>query len=349
MYSAKSLTAALWQTPQDRPRPQGRTVAEAWICRQVLNRLAPAGERARLSVLIFHHVLRRHDPLQPGEPTADQFEEQMRWVSSWFNVLPLAEAVSRLKEGRLPQRPLAITFDDGYADNHDVALPILRKLGLPATFFIATGYLDGGRMFNDTVIEAVRQAPDAALDLEDLDLGVHSLATLDESRAAIGRILGRVKYLPIEQREAVAGAIAERARARMPNNLMMSSKQVAALHAAGMQIGAHTVTHPILAEIELDSARGEIARGRARLEQIVGAPVRLFAYPNGRPLRDYRREHAALVRELGFDAAVSGSWGTARADADLFQIPRFTPWDRARWRFGLRLAKNLLGNPSVCA
>jgi peptidoglycan/xylan/chitin deacetylase (PgdA/CDA1 family) len=324
-------------------------VADAWIARQVLKKLSPAGPAARLSVLAFHHVLREHDPLQPSEPSARDFEQRLRWVSSWFNVLPLCDAVSRLKAGRLPERALAITFDDGYADNHDVALPILRKLGLHATFFVATAYLDGGRMFNDSVIESIRQARDAALDLEDLGLGVHALATLEERRAAIGRILPQVKYLALGQREAVAGAIAERAGAQLPNNLMMSSEQVAAMHAAGMHIGGHTVNHPILAGIPLQSAREEIDGGRARLEKIIAAPVRLFAYPNGRPLKDYRREHAALVQELGFDAAVSSAWGSTRAGADLFQIPRFTPWDRSRWRFGLRLVKNVLGNHVVRA
>jgi peptidoglycan/xylan/chitin deacetylase (PgdA/CDA1 family) len=109
-----------------------------------------------------------------------------------------------------------------------------------------------------------------------------------------------------------------------------------------MEIGAHTHSHPILAEVPLDLARNEIARGRERLEEITRAPVRVFAYPNGRPLRDYRSEHATLVRELGFEGAVTSAWGAARAGDDLFQIPRFTPWDRPNWRFGLRLAKTRL-------
>jgi hypothetical protein len=90
-----------------------------------------------------------------------------------------------------------------------------------------------------------------------------------------------------------------------------------------------------------------MAASRARLEQITGAPVRLFAYPNGRPRRDYRLEHAVLARELGFEAAVSSAWGAARAGDDLFQIPRFTPWDRPNWRFGLRLANSRRLNPAV--
>jgi len=304
---------------------------------------------ARLSVLVYHRVMREHDPLRPGEPTVAQFEARMRWIAANFVVLPLASAVRALAQDRLPKAALCITFDDGYADNHDLALPVLRRLGLPATFFIATGYLEGGRMFNDSIIEAVRQASGPVLDLQPLQFGRHSVATPQERTQAIGRILERLKYLEPRRREEVTQQIVERAGAVLPGKLMMTPQQVAALHGAGMQIGAHTVTHPILAEIGLDAAREEIIRGRTRLEEITGAPVRLFAYPNGRPLRDYRREHAALVRELGFDAAVSSAWGAARAGDDLYQIPRFTPWDRPNWRFGLRLAKNLLGNRFACA
>ncbi len=110
--------------------------------------LAPDGPRSRLTILIFHRVLDRQDFLQPGEPTADEFDSQIRWLTSWFKVLPLSEAVEALRAGDLPERRLAITFDDGYPDNHDVAVPILRRHGAVATFFVATGYLDGGIMFN---------------------------------------------------------------------------------------------------------------------------------------------------------------------------------------------------------
>jgi peptidoglycan/xylan/chitin deacetylase (PgdA/CDA1 family) len=302
-----------------------------------------------LSVLAYHRVLMARDPMRPGVPTLAEFEARMRWISANFDVLPLPEAVRGLREDRLPRRALCITFDDGYADNHELALPVLRRLGLPATFFIATGYLDGGCMFNDVVIEALRSAPGPMLELEDLGFGRHPVSLDEERRQAIDRILGRLKYLEPAQRGAVAQQIAERAGAGVPSGLMMSSQQVRELHAAGMQIGAHTVTHPILAQIPLDRAREEIAAGRAGLEKIIGAPVRLFAYPNGKPMRDYRREHAALTRELGFDAAVSTARGAASAGDDLYQIPRFTPWDRPNWRFGLRLAITRTGSPHAVA
>src|SRR4029453_16058094 len=98
---------------------------------------------------------------------------------------PLPDAILGLREGRLPPRALTITFDDGYADNCTVALPILQRHELRAAFFIATDYLDGGRMWNDTVIEAVRGCSRSALNLDDLDLGVHPLGTPEEKSRAI--------------------------------------------------------------------------------------------------------------------------------------------------------------------
>ena len=308
-------------------------------------RLLPAARwlqgASRLSVLIFHRVLSEFDPLRPAEPTERAFEARMRWVAANFDVLPLADAIKALKQDQLPKRALCITFDDGYADNHDVALPILRKLQVPATFFVATGYLDGGCMFNDVVIEAVRSVQAPIFDLGALNLGQYPVATFEERRRAIAGIIGRLKYLEPRQRQDLALQASDCAGATAPADLMMTSEQVAALHAAGMEIGAHTVSHPILAELGLEAARAEIAYGRLHLEELTGAPVRVFAYPNGQPGRDYRHEHAALVHDLGFDGAVSTAWGAAHAGADVFQIPRFTPWDRSDLRFELRMIGNL--------
>ncbi|MGM9479722.1 polysaccharide deacetylase family protein [Roseateles sp. NT4] len=310
--------------------------------------LSPAGARARLNVLIFHRVLPEPDPLFPDEVDAARFDTLLGWVKSWFNVLPLDEAARRLADGSLPARAAVLTFDDGYADNHDVALPLLQKHGLACSFFIATGFLDGGRMWNDTLIEAVRRSSLPLLDLRGLqdgrgnDLGQHALGDVASRRAALGNLIERVKYLPPEPRVACVDAIAQRAEVQPPNDLMMSSAKVRALHAAGMQIGAHTVSHPILAKLGRQEAADEIGRSREVLQDLLGARVGLFAYPNGKPGNDYLPDvHPGLVRELGFDAAVSTRWAASRRGEDLFQIPRFTPWDRGRAKFGLRLLRNL--------
>ena len=92
--------------------------------------------------------------LLPGEPDAQRFEQIAAFLARCFRVMPLPDAIDALQRGCLPAAAACITFDDGYADNLEVAAPILRKHGLSATFFIATGFTGGGRMFNDTVIEA---------------------------------------------------------------------------------------------------------------------------------------------------------------------------------------------------
>lgn len=310
--------------------------------------LSPAGAGARLNVLIFHRVLPQPDPLFPDEVDAARFDELLGWIKGWFHVLPLDEAIRRLQDGSLPARAAALSFDDGYADNHDVALPLLRKHGLPCSFFVATGFLDGGRMWNDTLIEAVRRTSVPMLDLRGLldgrgeDLGRHDIGGTDSRRAVLHGLIGRVKYLPPQPRLACVEAIASRAEVTLPDDLMMSSAQVVALRRAGMQVGAHTVSHPILATLDEQAAADEIGRSRDVLESLLGEKVGLFAYPNGKPGTDYLPDvHPRLVRELGFEAAVSTRWAAARRGDDAFQIPRFTPWDRQRLKFGLRLARNL--------
>jgi peptidoglycan/xylan/chitin deacetylase (PgdA/CDA1 family) len=318
------------------------------IFRTLFNLASPAGPRAGLSILIFHRVLPEPDPLFPGEMDAARFDLLLSWLRDWFNVLPLAEAVARLQHGNLPVRAAAITFDDGYADNHDVALPILQRQGLSATFFIAVGFLDGGRMFNDTVIETVRRCGQPALDLTLLGLGRHAVGSLAEKRQAIPVLLNQIKYLPFAQRRETVDALAAIAEVTLPDDLMMTRQQVKALHEAGMGIGAHTVRHPILARLEAKEAEQEIAGSREFLQALLSEPVSLFAYPNGKPENDYRREHVEIVRRLGFKAAVSTAWGVARGDSDVFQLPRFTPWERPRWRFGLGLLRNYGRTPMVC-
>ncbi len=313
----------------------------------LLKQLSPAGERGRLSVLIFHRVLPQPDPIFPGEVDAATFNAICQWMKSWCNVLPLDLATRQLQDRTLPERAVAITFDDGYADNRTQAQPILARHGLPATFFIATDFLDGGRMWNDTVIESVRLCRAPQLDLRSIakpdggDLGLHPITHAEDKRNAIGAIIGQIKYLPVAQRHALTVQIADCAGVHAPTDLMLTSQQVRELRQSGMQIGAHTRSHPILATLSADAAQAEIAESRLRLEQLLGERVGLFAYPNGKPGTDYSPQSVEIVRALGFDAAVSTTWGAARSGTDPFQIPRFTPWDRSKLRFGARFAGNL--------
>jgi peptidoglycan/xylan/chitin deacetylase (PgdA/CDA1 family) len=302
--------------------------------------LSLGSPRQRLSILIFHRVLPQPDPLFPHEMDAARFDALLGLLTACFNLVTLEEGLAQLRAGTLPPRAACITFDDGYADNAEVALPLLRRHGAMATFFVSTGFLDGGRMWNDTVIELMRRAPEQ-VDLGRAGFGVLQLDSIASRRAAIDTLLSKLKYLPLGQRQDQVELLRELVGVPLPDDLMMRSAQVRELHAAGMEIGGHTVNHPILARLAPQEARREIADGKDALEGLTGAPVRTFAYPNGKPGQDYLAEHAAMAREIGFAGAVSTSWGAASARSDIHQLPRFTPWDRNQFRFALRLLQNM--------
>lgn len=311
---------------------------QAGLLRGVGELAAPGGSRGGLLVLIYHRVLAEKDPILAGEPTADEFAAQMDVVAATCRVLPLAEAIARLRSDSLPSRAVSITFDDGYANNRELAAPILRSRGIPATIFIATGFIGRGRMWNDTVIEAVRCAG-PRLDLGALGLGSFELPDAAARIGALEKILPALKYLDPAQRQARAEAIADAAGIARDGSPMMTEQQIRELESFGIEVGAHTVTHPILRSIDAEAACREIAASKDALASITGRRIGLFAYPNGRPGRDYDASHVALVKRCGFDAAVSTAWGAAGRDVDSFQIPRMLPWDTSPFRFAARLLR----------
>jgi peptidoglycan/xylan/chitin deacetylase (PgdA/CDA1 family) len=302
--------------------------------------VSPAGERGRLVILMYHRILSEADPILHDETDAATFEEHMALMAAEFNVLSLSEACDRLAQGRLPERAACITFDDGYADNEQTALPILKWHGLTATFFVASGFADGGIMWNDAVIETVRRAPARTYDLSALGLGVYALSDDQSRRAVIDSMIRLLMYRPLHERGALVEKLPVAMCSSLPKNLMMSPVQIRRLSSEGMEIGGHTVSHPILALLDDERARLEIVRGKRLLEEITDAPVRVFAYPVGKPARDYGSRDVQLVRDAGFTAAVSTTPGVAHRGSDRWQLPRLAPWDRNRRRLGMRLLFN---------
>lgn len=301
----------------------------------------------RVSVLIFHRVMATPDPLFPEETTAHRFDALVSLLARQFRLLTVGQAHAHWAAGTLPRRAAVISFDDGYADNATVALPILQRHGVPATFFVASGFLDGGRMWNDTVIESLRRAPAGKLDLGFLGLGAWPVDDAGSRRRAIDAVLPRIKYLDLQARQPVLQQLHQVCgRPELPQDLMMTSAQLQAMQQAGMEIGAHTVMHPILARQPDADAELELQAGRLRLQQITGAPVDVLAYPNGKPGTDYDQRHVAMARRLGFRCAVSTARGVVHAGSDPFQWPRFTPWDQhpVRWLARL-LAIRALARP----
>lgn len=315
--------------------------------RAVSSVVSPAGQRAKLLTFFFHRVLDKPDPMIPGEMHAAQFDEALGWIGDQFCVLPPLEACERLAMGTLPARAAIISFDDGYRDNHDVALPLLKRHRMTAAFFVATGYLGDGVQFNDRLTEALRAYRGDIFDAGWLGLGPLPTGDIQARLQTLHRLREGVKYLPPQERnaaldriESVCGAPTARgARDR----IMMTPEEVQALAADGMEIGGHTVMHPILKSVDDDTAFEEISIGRAALSALLPQPPRLFAYPNGKLGTDFEPRHADMARRAGFSYAFSTHRGVADARTDRMMLPRFMPWDKQALRFKLQALKVLLG------
>ena len=308
---------------------------------------SPGGNRGKLLTFFFHRVLEQPDPMMPGEPDAALFDRILTWIGQQFVVLHPLEACDRLVSGTLPSRAAMISFDDGYRDNHDVALPLLNRHGMKAAFFIATGYLGGGVQFNDRLTEALRDFRKDAIDARWLGLGTLPAASLETKLLALERLREKIKYLQPDSRseavERVEALCDSRGQGLQRGRVMMTPAEVRALAHNGMEVGGHTVMHPILLSVNDETASTEISRGREDLASILVHPPTLFAYPNGRPRSDFDQRHVAMVRQAGFSFAFSTERGVATSSADPLVLPRFMPWDSVPWRFKLRALRVTVG------
>ena len=304
---------------------------------QALGALARGWDsRDTLSILLFHRVLATPDPLIGGTPTVDSFSDLMRLLRRHCSPLSLAEGLERLADGSLPARAVCITFDDGYADNLHNALPVLTRYAVPATVFTTTAFLHGGLMWNDRVIEAVRRFPGDRIPLESIGLSGAASATEQQRAQLIHELLTAIKHRPPAERAEAVAYLEGLSPGEAPE-LMMTVDQLRELAAAGVEIGAHTHSHPILAALDDGAAREEITRGKDALEAALQQDIRFFAYPNGRRGADYSPRDVALVRDSGFQAALTTDFGANRQGIDRYQLQRFTPWDAGKLRFLARM------------
>jgi peptidoglycan/xylan/chitin deacetylase (PgdA/CDA1 family) len=257
------------------------------------------------------------------------------------------EAMRNLKRKGGPSRILSITFDDGYKDNAMVALPILNKHKVKATFFISSGFLYGQWMWNDGIFEVIsnitKNQVQTKFDLSKFDLGSFDLSTIEMKRRALDLILEQVKYKPDKNRRKVAKDLLSAFNVPPPENLMMREDDIKTLYDAGMEIGGHTISHPILSKLSYQDAHKEIFGCKILLENVIQAPVRTFAYPNGKPVADYTEHTIEIVKKAGYQYAVSTVPETLTSSiSDPYQLPRFTPWDRNPVKFTTRLLLKML-------
>ena len=298
----------------------------------------------KLLILNYHRVQDKKDLFFDSDMDHLSFDWQMALISQYLKPLILSDSIKKLENNELAAGSVVVTFDDGYKDNLIDALPILKKRKVPSTFFIATGFLNGGIMWNDIIIESIKSTKKEAIDLSHIGLEQYMLGSKMEKLIAIENIIKKAKYQSLPERNQFVAEVNKICEVKLPDDLMMNDRDIQVLHDSGMEIGGHTSNHPILMSEENSVVNKELIEGKQYLEKLLNEKITTFAYPNGKLDKDYNVEHAKLVEKAGFKCAVTTNWGINKKDTDHFQLYRFTPWDKTPIMFMLRLLKLILFN-----
>jgi peptidoglycan/xylan/chitin deacetylase (PgdA/CDA1 family) len=256
--------------------------------------LRRAGAWRGVLVLNHHRVGRPGPDDDPGmfSASTEALDAQLAVVAREADVVGLDELLDGPPAGR--GRHVAITFDDGFRDAHDLVLPLLRRHGLRAAFFVASGFVDRPRLpwWEEVAWLARRAAPDAA--------------AAGELRRTVQT---RYKRLPPGPADALLDDLAGRAGVARPGpeaaaGMWMTWDMVRALRDAGMVVGGHTADHPVLARLDPEAQRAQVLAGQRRLREELGAAVPTFAYPDG---SRHAFDHATrtVLREAGVVLACS--------------------------------------------
>jgi peptidoglycan/xylan/chitin deacetylase (PgdA/CDA1 family) len=277
----------------------------------------------RLLVLAWHNVTPTAAFPGRAESAGRSFHRQIGLLRRITHIVDLGSALRHLAAGgRLPPRSVALTFDDGYRDNLDVAVPILSHYRLPATFFLVTEFLPHrARMWWEDLAWAMQHTTNPHLDFENVR---YPLAAPSE-RGLAGRALAeRLKTRTAEERNRLVDELtADLAfSAGAPEaSLLLDWAGARRLRGAGYAIGAHTCTHPILGRESPETQRAELADSRAALREHLGGDIDLLAYPNGRhcDCTDTTVREAELA---GYRFALTTETGLATSEHAPFAIPR---------------------------
>jgi peptidoglycan/xylan/chitin deacetylase (PgdA/CDA1 family) len=294
--------------------------------------------RPAFQVLTYHRVNDDGDPFFPALPTRI-FEQHMTYISRAYRVLTVEDLVERMGRGDVPRDAIAITFDDGYQDTLTHAAPILARLGLPATIFLATGFIGTGEIpWVDRVALGLKRT-EARRVVSPWGEAV-GLAGAVERLRALDLTLRHLKRLPDETRREAVDTLLERlgvpAKLRSPVS-MLSWEDVRALGKIGFSMGAHTVEHPILSRIDNGRAWAEIVGSRDAIAAACGHMPRAFAYPNGRT-EDYTKAVVDMVRRAGFTCAVTTRFGVNGPGTNPWELRRGGPWEHDLPTFATKLA-----------
>ncbi len=322
------------------------------VIADVFDRISPLNQRLvkRLYeknlaiVLNYHRLCEYGDPFFPALPV-QVFQEQMHWLAENFTPVTVGELTERKRRG-LPIGGLAaVSFDDGYRDNYDMAFPILRALKIPATFYVTTSFVEGAVPWFDRINLSLRHTSKnwARLRLNGREYDI-ALTDTGARVRAIGFVKEKLKMISMTQLPYYLKEMEERLEVdveRYGQGRMMNWTQIADLAAAGMEIGSHTVHHPILNRIGEKEAWFEIAESKARLESELRQTVTSFCYPNGKE-GDFDATTKNLLKKAGYQSAVTTICGYFSDKSDNLEIPRFytTILHRPTFTFKILMGRN---------
>jgi peptidoglycan/xylan/chitin deacetylase (PgdA/CDA1 family) len=310
--------------------------------RRLRNMFAPGAV-----ILLYHRVTETDCDPWGLAVTPKHFAEHLDVLRQYSQPLALRELNEAAQAGRRLRRTIAVTFDDGYADNFQTAKPLLERYDIPASVFVVSGYVGNEREFWWYELERLLLQPGTFPETVRLringkvfewQLGESATYGDDEYRRHRGwrfshpaptlrhalyyslwRLLGSLgeddRRDVLDQLLACSGADP----LARPNYRPLSVAELLRLHQGQLiEIGSHTVTHPFLSRLPEVLQRDEIRRSKAWLESLLGFPVTTLAYPHG----DYTMATVNVVREAGFECACSTIFGSVRGYADRFQLPR---------------------------
>jgi peptidoglycan/xylan/chitin deacetylase (PgdA/CDA1 family) len=270
-----------------------------------------------LTVLTYHRVAHPGalSMLDDGvvDATPELLDAQLTFVRRWFHPIGMTDLLAFAQDrGSLPNNPILVTFDDGYRDNHDIALRILTQHGVRATFFIATDYIEQRRLFWwDRIALLIKRSPWDAIEIdypERVSLSLEGALARQTAIRRVHRMIKDTRGLKLDaffdRLERAAGvAVGEQEERRMANETVMTWEHVVALRRAGMDVQSHTRTHRVLQTLDAAQLGCELRESREAIEAVLDEPVHAISYPVGKPLSGtphIRRAVCDAGYELGF-------------------------------------------------
>lgn len=314
-------------------------------------------------MLLYHRIAEvRGDP-QCLAVAPDRFADHLDVLRHHAIPTTLEAMVERAEREAVPAGSVAITFDDGYADNLHTAVPLLTAAGLPATVFVSTAPLESGHEFWWDELERALLRPGRLPRCLRLSIGDHAdewdlagaeeMSGDDAARLASWTVLdptwptprhrvyldlcGRLQPVTDEVRERVlnelAGQAGQARDARTTHRPVSPGEVIALANSSQITIGSHTHSHPSLAGLPPIEQRREVAHARQQLESLIGRPVTAFAYPFGGAAA-VSAETVSLVKQAGLTLACSTDAGTVRHRCDRYRVPRLVVrnWTRAEFQ-----------------